>query len=114
MLEGELEAAICKAFPLLLPDLYQEGYRIKSSQAILLGRRIDLLLQTADGHPCIIELKAGAPPMPDVRDQILDYADCWRMSYPKQTALRLMVVSTSIPMTTECELANFGVESRAI
>jgi len=114
MLEGELEAAICRAFPLLLPDLYQAGYRIVSSQAVLLGRRLDLLLQTADERTCIIELKAGAPPMPDVRDQILDYADCWRTSYPKQTDLRLMVVSTVIPEKTASELGNFGVESRAI
>jgi hypothetical protein len=80
MLEGELEAAICRAFPILLPDLYSQGYRIRSSQASLLGRRLDLLLETTDGLTCIIELKAGAPPMPHVRNQILDYRDCWTMS----------------------------------
>lgn len=114
MLEGELEAAICKAFRLLLPDLFREGYRIKSSQAILLGRRIDLLLEASDGRTCIIELKAGAPPMPHVRDQILDYAECWRQSFPEQTEPRLIVVGNAIPERTEFELANFGVESRAI
>jgi hypothetical protein len=81
MLEGELEAAICRAFPLLLHDLYRAGYQI-SQQAVLLGRRIDLLLQTQDGCACIIELKAGTPSMPHVRNQILDYAACWQASYP--------------------------------
>ena len=114
MLEGELEEAIRRAFPLLLPDLYHEGYRIKSSQAILLGRRIDLLLETADRRTCIIELKAGAPPMPHVRDQIHDYAECWRKRYPVRKSPRLIVISDVIPKVTESELAKSGVESRAI
>jgi hypothetical protein len=114
MQELELESAICRALPALLPDLFKAGYRIKSQQAILLGRRIDLLLETSDGHPCIIELKAGAPPMPQVRDQILDYAECWRLSYPASNQLRLIVIGNSIPDVTKTELSNFGVESRAI
>src|SRR5262249_24083617 len=114
MLEGELEAAICRSLPLLLPELYDAGYRIKSSQAILLGRRIDLLLQTTDKRTCIIELKPGARPMPHVRDQILDYAECWRQSYPAQTPLRLIVIGNVIPKNTGSELANFGVDSLAI
>lgn len=114
MLEGELEAAICRAFPLLLPDLHASGYRIKSQQAILLGRRIDLLLETEDGSACIIELKAGAPPMPHVRDQILDYEECWTLSYPKLARPRLIVIANTIPEATKSELANFGVESRSI
>jgi len=70
MTEGELESALCRAFSVMLPDLYAEGYRIESQQAILLGRRIDLFLRKPNGSSCIIELKAGSPPMPHVRDQI--------------------------------------------
>jgi hypothetical protein len=114
MTEGELESAICRALPTLLPDLFAEGYRIKSQQAILLGRRIDLLLQKADGSTCIIELKAGPPPMPDVRDQILDYSDCWKHSYPRSSPPRLIVIGHSVPKSTRAELENFGIESRAI
>jgi hypothetical protein len=114
MLEGELESAICRAFPLLLPDLFAAGFRIMSQQAILLGRRLDLLLETKNGQCYIIELKAGAPPMPWVRDQILDYAECWTSSYPTRPRPRLMVIGNSIPEATGSELANFGVESRAI
>src|ERR1035441_8745821 len=114
MTEGELESALCRAFSVLLPDLFAEGYRIESQQAILLGRRIDLLLRKPDGSACVIELKAGSPPMPQVRDQILDYAKCWRMSYRAHTSLRLIVIGNSIPKNTESELAKFGVESRAI
>ena len=80
MLELELENAILRAYPHLLPDLYADGYQIKASQAVLLGRRLDILLEAADGRTCIIELEAGAPPMPHVRDQILDYAECWAAS----------------------------------
>ena len=114
MLEGELESAICKAYSILLPDLHAAGFRIKSQQAILLGRRIDLLLEAEDGSVCIIELKAGAPPMPHVRDQILDYKACWAKSYPNSKQPRLLVIGNSIPDATKAELANFGVESRAI
>jgi hypothetical protein len=113
MLEGQLETAICRAFPLLLPDLYGAGYRIRSSQAILLGRRIDLLLETPAGLASLVELKAGSPPMPHVRDQILDYAECWRRSFPDQR-LRLLVIANDIPERTKAELSNFGVESRTI
>lgn len=114
MTEGELETAICRAFSVLLPDLFAEGYRIESQQAILLGRRIDLLLRKPDGSTCIIELKAGSPPMPDVRVQILDYANCWRHSYPKLLPARLIVIGHSVPKTTKAELENFGIETRAI
>lgn len=114
MTEGELESALCRSLSVLLPDLHAEGYRIESQQAILLGRRIDLLLRKLDGSACIIELKAGSPPMPHVRDQILDYADCWRHSYPKSLLPRLIVIGHSIPTATKAELENFGIESRAI
>ena len=114
MLEGELETAICRAFPLLLPDLHAAGYRIRSQQAVLLGRRLDLLLEAKDGSACIIELKAGAPSMPQVRDQILDYEECWTLSYPTLARPRLIVIANTIPEATKSELANFGVESRSI
>jgi len=114
MLELELENAILRAYPHLLPDLYADGYRIKSSQAVLLGRRLDILLEAADGRTCIIELKAGAPPMPHVRDQILDYAECWAASYPRAPKPRLFAIGNSIPEHTQQELLNFGIESRAI
>src|ERR1039458_4099515 len=111
MLEGELETAIFRAFPLLLPDLHAAGYRIRSQQAVLLGRRLDLLLEAKDGSACIIELKAGAPPMPQVRDQILDYEECWTLSYPTFAHPRLIVIANTIPEATKSELSNFGVES---
>jgi hypothetical protein len=114
MLELELETAIVRAYPNLLPDLHAEGYQIKSSQAVLLGRRLDILLEAADGRTCIVELKAGAPPMPYVRDQILDYAECWAASYPNTPKPRLIVVGNSIPEHTRQELTNFGIESRAV
>jgi len=112
--EQALEKAICLAFQCLLPDLHGEGYRIVSQQAVLLERRLDLLLRKPDGQICIIELKQGAPPMPQVRDQILDYASCWELSFPTQQRPRLIVIGNSIPETTKLELANFGIESRAI
>lgn len=114
MLELELENAILRAYQHLLPDLHADGYQIKSSQAVLLGRRIDILLEAADRRTCIVELKAGAPPMPYVRDQILDYAECWAASYPREPKPRLFVIGNSIPERTERELFNFGIESRAI
>ncbi len=114
MLETGLEEAIYRAFPLLLPDLWASGYRIISQQAVLLGRRLDLLLQTDDGRTCIIEAKRGAPAMSQVRDQVLDYADCWAQSYPALAQPRLIVIGNQIPDATRLELANFGVESRTI
>ncbi|HJW41556.1 MAG TPA: hypothetical protein VJ476_10055 [Rhizomicrobium sp.] len=114
MLEGELQTALCRAFSILLPDLFAEGYRIESREAVLLGRRMDLLLGSGDGRTCIIELKAGAPPMPQVRDQILDYRECWTLSYPTQPTPRLIVIGNKIPDHTKDELSNFGIESRAI
>ena len=114
MTEGELESALCRAFSVMLPDLYAEGYRIESQQAILLGRRIDLFLRKPNGSSCIIELKAGSPPMPHVRDQILDYAECWRHSYPTSSRPRLIVIGHSIPISTKTELENFGIETRVI
>lgn len=115
MLEGELESAICAKYEVLLPDLAREGYLLLSRQAILHGRRLDLLLQRpSDGHHCIVELKSGSPPMPMVRDQILDYARCWRVSYPNDAPPRLIVIGTSMPETTRKELANLGIEARAI
>jgi hypothetical protein len=63
----------------------------------LWGRRLDILLEGAGGRACIIELKAGAPPMPHVRDQILDYAECWAASYPRAPKPRLFVIGNSIP-----------------
>jgi len=114
MLEIGLEEAIYRAFPLLLPDLWASGYRIISQQAVLLGRRLDLLLQTDDGRTCIILAKRGEPAMPRVRDQALDYADCWTQSYPALARPRLIVIGNQIPDATKLELANFGVESRTI
>jgi hypothetical protein len=114
MAEAELEEAICRAFPVLLPQLHEAGYRIRSRQAILLGRRIDLLLETEEGETCIVELKAGCPPMPHVRDQILDYANCWSLSFPSQKPPRLLVIANTVPEMTRCELDNFGVESHSI
>ena len=52
--------------------------------------------------------------MPHVRDQILDYAECWKLSYPSRTTPRLIVIGNAIPKKTEAELANFGIEARAI
>lgn len=89
-------------------------YQLISRQAVLLGRRLDLLLQTASGATCIIELKVGAPPMPAVRDQILDYRECWMASFPDCSSLRLMVLSDTIPEHTSAELANFGIDARTI
>lgn len=114
MLEGELEAAICRSYPTLLPDLAADGYRLISQQAVLLGRRLDLLLRTPSGATCIIELKVGAPPMPATRDQILDYRECWTASFPDSGSPRLMVISDAIPECTSNELANFGIETRTI
>jgi hypothetical protein len=114
MLEAELEAAICRAFAILLQDLHAEGYRIVSSQAVLVRRRIDLILRKADHSACIIEIKVGAPGMPAVRDQILDYASCWKAAFPTERRPRLIVISNRIPDRTKAELANFGIESRVI
>lgn len=115
MLEGELETAICRHFEALLPDLAAEGYVLRGCQAVLLGRRLDLLLRRpSDGRHCIIELKSGAPPMPSVREQILDYAKCWQHSYPGEPAPRLIVIGTSLPERTRQELSARGIDSRAI
>lgn len=66
MLEGELEIAICRSYGSLLPALAAEGYELVACQPVLLGRRLDLLLRRrSDGRHCIIELKSGAPPMPN-------------------------------------------------
>lgn len=114
MFESELESAICKCYSTLLPDLAKEGYTIEGCQVILLGRRIDILLKRNDGSVCIIELKVGYPPMPSTLDQILDYAECWQRSFPETPSLRLIVISTTIPLTTRQEMDNFGIESRDI
>jgi hypothetical protein len=115
MLEGELEMAICRSYGSLLPALAAEGYELVACQPVLLGRRLDLLLRRrSDGRHCIIELKSGAPPMPGVRVQILDYAKCWRLSYPDEPPPRLIVIGTSLPERTRQELSDHGIESQAI
>jgi hypothetical protein len=114
MTEFELEEAICRAFPELLSDLCREGYTIKSRQAILFGRRLDLVLQTNDGRDCIIEVKVGAPSLPDVCDQILDYAKCWRFRSRKVTNPCLIVISNTIPERTKAELLKRNIEYRII
>lgn len=114
MLEGELEEAICRCYESLLPDLASSGYFLESHQAILLGRRLDLLLRTQLGAACIIELKVGAPLMPATRNQILDYRQCWIASFPDSGEPRLVVISDIMPAHTADELANFGIESRTI
>lgn len=114
MLEGELESAICRCYPQLLPDLHKAGYQLSAQQAVLLGRRMDLLLRRGTDEACIIELKVGAPPMPGVRNQILDYRTCWLSSFPETSHLRLMVISDVMPEHTAAELGNFGIETRTI
>lgn len=114
MLEGELEEAICRQCRLLLPDMVKEGYRIEARQAVLLGRRLDLLLRGPDRRACIIELKRGLPDLPDVRDQVLDYAECWRASFPTELEPRLIVIGTRINDRVIAELSNFGIECRVI
>ncbi len=115
MLEGELEIAISRSYESLLPALAAEGYELVAYQPVLLGRRLDLLLRRrSDGRHCIIELKSGAPPMPSVREQILDYAECWRLSYPDEPPPRLIVIGTSLPERTRQELSDRGIESLAI
>jgi hypothetical protein len=114
MLEGELEEALCRCLAKLLPDLARAGFVLVAQQAVLHGRRIDLLLRGPDRQACIVELKSGAPPMPDVRDQIFDYAQCWRASFPNEPEPRLLIIGTSMPDRVRDELANFGIEGRAI
>jgi hypothetical protein len=114
MLEGQLELAICRAFEDLLPDLSHAGYAIMTSQAILFGRRLDIVLQADDGRRIIIELKVGAPPMPHVLEQILDYAKCWRVAFPQTTDLRLIIISNKIPERTRAALLRHDVECRTI
>lgn len=114
ILEAELEEALCRCFARLLPDLASAGFALEAQQAVLLGRRIDLLLRRSTRQACIVELKSGVPPMPDVRDQVLDYAQCWRASFPNEPEPRLLIIGTSMPDRIRDELANFGIEGRAI
>lgn len=114
ILEGELEEALCRCFERLLPNLARAGYELEAQQAVRLGRRLDLLLRGPHRQACIVELKQGVPPMPDVRDQVLDYAQCWRASFPNEPKPRLLVIGTRMPERVRDELANFGIEGRAI
>lgn len=113
-MEGELEEALCRCYPLLLADLAAAGFKIEGQQAVLLGRRLDMVLRGPSGQACIIELKRGLPPMPDVRDQVLDYAQCWKASFPAEVPPRLLVIGTVMNDRVRDELANFGVEARSI
>jgi hypothetical protein len=114
MLEGEIEEAICRCYAKLLPDLAAAGFQLEAQQAVLLGRRLDLLLRAPNRRACIVELKRGTPTIPDVRDQVLDYAQCWRASFPGEPEPRLVVIGTSMPDQIRDELANFGIEGRTI
>ena len=114
MREFELETAIGRAYPALLPDLAKEGYRVVSLQAVLFMRRIDIVLQKENDEVCLIELKVGAPPYPAVRDQILDYGRVWKTAFSLAKRPRLIVISNRIPATTQTELAKYGIESRVI
>lgn len=115
MQERMLEEAICRHFKEMLPDLAEEGYEIRSQQAVLHKRRLDVLLvRRHDSHHCIVELKAGVPPMPDTRDQILDYARCWSASFPEQKSARLLVIGTSMTEPVRRGLLEWNIECRAI
>ena len=114
MNEAELEQAICRSYPVLIPDLFAQGFRIRSSQAVLFRRRLDLVLQTDDGKTCIIELKVGVPKLRAVRTQILDYAFCWKTTFRSVHPPRLMLISNLIPPATKTDLANYGIETRII
>jgi hypothetical protein len=99
----------------MLPDLARAGYRIRAQQAVLFKRRIDIVLfRESDNHHCILELKAGIPPMPEVREQIRDYARCWVTSFPDQEPPRLIVIGTTFSQSTQDELARWNIESRVI
>lgn len=115
MQEELLESAVCKCFSMLLPDLAEAGYQLHARQVTMINGRIDILLRRpSDGHSCIIELKAGSPPMPAVKDQILRYANAWQASFNEANPPRLMVISTTVPEATRSELRKFGIESRSI
>ena len=114
MLELELETAICRCPERLLSTLYAEGYRLEAQQVVLLLRRIDLLLRHESGSACIVELKAGRPPMPDTLYQVLDYGECYNAAFPNEPAPKLVVASTQMPESTAKTCANFGVETLEI
>lgn len=115
MQERMLEEAICRHFKEMLPDLAELGYVVRAQQAMIHKRRIDVLLRRpSDGHHCIIELKAENPPLPDTRDQILDYARCWVASFPEEKPPRLIVIGTKLSEPVRKDLASWNIESRAI
>lgn len=115
MREEDLEGAICKCFEALLPDLVNEGYALESRQVTIINGRIDLLLRReADGHFCIIELKAGSPPMPATKQQILRYAAAWRASFSSGAPPRLIVIGTSLSEKKKLELRDAGIDGRSI
>lgn len=110
--EFALEKAVIGHFDSLLPELAGQGYRVAEQQAVLLGRRLDVVLRRADGAVCILELKAAEPRMPETALQILDYAKVWRTSYGKEPALAL--ASTRVSAAARKQLREMDIESYEI
>jgi hypothetical protein len=111
--ENEFESAICKCFPLLLPDLATAGYSIESRQAILHGRRLDLVLRRNATDLIVAELKVGSPAADDLIAQVLDYEKCFKLTKPDQQ-LQLMVISTRITDQIRRRLEKHGIQARKI
>lgn len=111
--ELEFESAICRCFPLLLPDLAAEGYTIEVRQAPLLSRRLDLFLRRGPRECMIVELKVGSPPAQELIAQVLDYQKCYTVSHPEQH-LQMMVISTRIADETRRRLSENGIQAREI
>lgn len=110
--ELELELAICNRLEALLPDLYKDGYRLESRQALLETNRLDIVLKHPDGKYLILELKKGNPPV-EVIKQLSRYVRFWRQSYPDQQ-VNGMVIGNKLTKLRMEEIEAAGYSSLAI
>lgn len=110
--ELELELAICNRLEHLLPDLYEEGYRLESRQALLETNRLDLVLKHPIGKYLIIELKKGLPPR-EVIEQLGRYLHFWKVSHPDKP-VDGMVIGNELHEGRKAEITSAGYFARAI
>ena len=110
--ELELELAICNRLERLLPDLYADGYRLESRQALLESNRLDIVLKREETKYLILELKQGVPPV-SVIGQLNRYLRFWRVSHPDSDVAG-MVIGNQLTEMINHEIAKAGFLSRAI
>jgi hypothetical protein len=93
------------------PELIEKGLILKSRQAILYGRRIDLLFRDSNGRDLLIELKVG--PIKDQHiGQILSYEGM--LLSANNPSIRIMLIGNRVPPNISKALDHHGIAWKEI